>query len=67
MSNSLVPDQARHFVWPDLCPNCLKRLSAGDTSRQRVKSEWQDYDIRKEILSCAIFAVCYVPSTAKVI
>ena len=28
MSNSLDPDQARHFVGPDLGPNCLQRLSA---------------------------------------
>ena len=34
--NSLDSDQARHFVGPDLGPNCLRRLSADDTSRQRV-------------------------------
>ena len=28
---------ARHFVRPDLGQNCLQRLSADDTSRQRVK------------------------------
>ena len=28
MSNSLDPDQARHFVGPGLGPNCLQRLSA---------------------------------------
>ena len=28
VSNSLDPDQARHFVWPDLGQNCLQRLSA---------------------------------------
>ena len=28
VSNSLDPDQARHFVMPDLGPNCLQRLSA---------------------------------------
>ena len=28
MSYSLDPDQARHFVGPDLGPNCLQRLSA---------------------------------------
>ena len=28
MSNSLDPDQARHFAGPDLGPNCLQRLSA---------------------------------------
>ena len=31
-SNSLYPDQARHFVRPDLDPNSLQRLSADDTS-----------------------------------
>ena len=35
VSNSLDPDQTR-FVWPDLGPNCLQRLSADNTSRQRV-------------------------------
>ena len=34
MSNSLDLDQARHFVGPDLGPNCLQRLSADDTCRQ---------------------------------
>ena len=43
MSNSLDPDQARHLVGPDLCPNCLQRLSADDTSRQIVDmdSSWE--------------------------
>ena len=36
MSNSLDLDQARHFVGPDLGPNCLQRLSADDTCRQSV-------------------------------
>ena len=36
MSNSLDLDQARHFVGPDLGPNCLQRLSADDTRMQRV-------------------------------
>ena len=36
MSNSLDPDQARRFVGPDLVPNCLSRLSAYGTGRQRV-------------------------------
>ena len=36
MSNSLDPDQARRFVGPDLGPNCLPRLSADGTGRQRV-------------------------------
>ena len=37
MSNSLDPDQARRIVGSDLGPNCLPRLSADDTGRQRVK------------------------------
>ena len=38
MSNSLDPDQGQqHVVGPDLGPNCLQRLSADDTSKQRVK------------------------------
>ena len=31
VSNSLDPDQARHFVRPDLGSNCFQRLSAGAT------------------------------------
>ena len=37
MSNLLDPDQARHYVRPDLDPKCLQRLSADDTRRQKVK------------------------------
>ena len=44
VSNRLDPDQAWHFVEPDLGPLCLQRLSADDTSRQRAdrvqKCEW---------------------------
>ena len=29
------PDHALHFVEPDLGPNCLQRLSADDTRRQK--------------------------------
>ena len=32
MSNGLDPDQNRHYVGPDLDPNCLYRLSADDKS-----------------------------------
>ena len=31
VANSLDPDQSRHFVGPDLGPNCLHRLSVDDT------------------------------------
>ena len=30
MSNSLDPDQDRHFVGPDMGPNCLQKLSADE-------------------------------------
>ena len=36
VSNSLDPDQARHFVGRDLGPNCLQRYSADDT-----RCDWQ--------------------------
>ena len=36
MSTSLDPDQAQLCVGPDLGTNYLQRLSADDTSRQRV-------------------------------
>ena len=32
VSNSLDTDQARHFVGPDLGPNCLQRFSADDAA-----------------------------------
>ena len=38
LSNSLDSDQAQQFIGPDLGPNCLPRLSADDTGRQRVKA-----------------------------
>ena len=33
VSNSLDPDEAQHFVGPDLGPNCFQKLSADDTKR----------------------------------
>ena len=37
VSKSLDPDQARHFVGPDLGPNCLQRLSA-DIAGKELKA-----------------------------
>ena len=34
VSISLDPDQARHFVGPDLGPNCLQRLSADKAGKE---------------------------------
>ena len=42
MSNSIDPDQDLHFVGSDLGPNCLQRLSADNTSMQRVKRSYID-------------------------
>ena len=39
VSSSLDPDHAPRFVGPDLDPNCFKRLSADDTSKQRVYND----------------------------
>ena len=36
MLNTLDPDQPRRFVGPDLGLNCMQRLSADDTRRQRL-------------------------------
>ena len=42
MSKCLDPDQAQHFVGPDLGPNCLQRLSADDiaTSGEKVQERY---------------------------
>ena len=37
VSIRLDPDQSRRFFGPDLYTNCVQRLSADDTSWQRVK------------------------------
>ena len=37
MSNSLDPDQARWNVGPILGPNCLQKLSADNSRRQKRK------------------------------
>ena len=53
VSKSFELDQARHFVGPDLDPNCLKRLSGDNkgTNRQRVT----------EFISLPISGVCRYP------
>ena len=42
-ANRLDPDQARLFVGTDPDPTCLQRLSADDTSKQRVKLKIKSY------------------------
>ena len=64
MSNSLDPDQAIQNVGPDLGPNCLQRVAADDTSRQRVYSQKL---IRHSILALCIIiivvVICYEKPT----
>ena len=36
VSNTLDPDQARHFVGPYLGPNCLQMLSADNTGKHKI-------------------------------
>ena len=48
MSTSLDPDQARRSVGPDLGPNCLLRLSADDTRRQRVNESVADNQCQED-------------------
>ena len=43
VSNSSDPDQARHFVGPDLGPNCLQKLSPDDTSRQFQNNFFENF------------------------
>ena len=42
VSNSLDPDQDRHFVGPDLGPNCLQRLSADISGKELNKKQLVD-------------------------
>ena len=46
VSISLDPDQAQHFVEPDLGLNCLQKISADDTSKQRVEQGIPDRVLR---------------------
>ena len=40
MSNSLDPDQVKHFFSPGLLPNYLQRLSVEDTSKHKVTGNY---------------------------
>ena len=53
MSNKLDPDQAQHFVRPDLGPICLQRLSTDDTRRNELK-------INMKVLSCLLKLNIYI-------
>ena len=59
MSNSFDPDQARHFVGPGLGPNYLQRLSADNTSRQRVNPLADFQTSRQKILQMRPLGAVY--------
>ena len=51
-SNSLDPNQARHFVGPDLGPNCLQRLLADGTVGKELSAHmplYHLYQLKHEI------------------
>ena len=47
-------DQARYFIGPDLGPKCLQRISADNTSKQRVNDR---HGFRKDELTCPLFSI----------
>ena len=52
VSNSMDLDQTRHFVGPDLGPNCLQRLSAAaddDTSLYNVTDHIPSWHVRTNL------------------
>ena len=76
MSNSLDPDQARQNVGPDMGPNCFQRLSAVNTSRQRLKiKSWfsklniccKKFDVQTSFETKIMRGVQYVMKTAQYI
>ena len=59
VSNSLDPDQDRHYVGPDLGPNCLQRLSADDKwplarKELRVVCIWFKQHYYMDCLKCFV-------------
>ena len=65
MSNSLDPVRARQNVGPDLGPSCLQRLSADDTSNQRVNyklsQQAQSLEFMLHIIPYIILRHPYLP------
>ena len=67
MSNSLDPDQAENFVWPDLDSICLQRLSVDNTGKQRelfINRVWPTCGIKgketqEQRLVCVFIALTY--------
>ena len=59
VSNSMAPDQAQHIVGPDLGPNCLHKLSADDTSRQRVNDRF-DLMLNIPVNNISVMLRCFL-------
>ena len=65
--NGLDPDQARQSIGPYLGPNCLPRLSADGTGRQRVNTTvmsklrisfvWRSL---RDVFSILSYTSCYI-------
>ena len=55
VSNSLDPDQARHFVRPDLDPNCLQKLSADIAGKELNTKQLVDNFWLKPLLKLISF------------
>ena len=58
-------DKARPSVGPDLGPNCLQRLSADNTSRQRVKKLKYHFRSVKCTMTCSNTHFCAVNMNAR--
>ena len=58
MSNSLDTDQDRHSVGPDLGPNCLQWLSAGNKSQLAKSSGCEQQRCTSECLDVLSIRVC---------
>ena len=68
MSNSLDPDQARHFVGPDLDLNCSQRLSADIpdkelNTKQLVDTFWLKFWLKLISFGSSFFHLAKVLAT----
>ena len=57
MSYSLDPDHARRLVGPALGPNCLRRVSANDTSWQLFRYGFTSLSELENERSCYFFII----------
>ena len=67
VSNSLDPDQARHFVRPDLGQNCLQRLSAGKESILMEMNNVQPIPLMWYIFILLFFRILALENIAQIL